>query len=121
MCIRDRYINIPSNALTGKTVMRVQMSDVDDPSSGRPCYTTAYGETEDYSVYISAALQLDANEVPLAAAAENKKAISVNPNPVANGANVTVNYTSLKQGKTTLKVVDMYGRIVQATELGSQK
>jgi methionine-rich copper-binding protein CopC len=57
----------------------------------------------------------------MAAIAENKNAISVNPNPVVNGAGATVNYTTSQQGKTTLKVVNMYGRIIQTTQLGLQK
>ena len=53
--------------------------------------------------------------------AENKKGISISPNPVSSGSNATVHYTTSTQGKITLKVVDVYGRIVQATEAGLQK
>jgi len=114
-----RYIHIPSNALTGKTVMRVEVSD--DLSSLNQCGEIFFGETEDYSVNISATLKPPGFSEPLAALTADKKGIFVTPNPVNSGANATVNYTTLQQGKTTLKVIDMYGRIVQAAELGLQK
>jgi hypothetical protein len=67
-----RYIHIPSKALTGKTVMRVEISD--DLSYLNQCGEIFFGETEDYSVNISAAIKAD-NGLPLAALTDDKKGI----------------------------------------------
>jgi Zn-dependent metalloprotease len=114
-----RYITIPSNALTGKTVMRVQMSDVDDIGNG-PCYLTSYGETEDYSVNISAPLISSASQAPLIALTENNPGIFISPNPVISGINAMLHYTTTKQGNITMKAIDIYGRTVQTAEIGLQ-
>jgi hypothetical protein len=53
-----RYVHIPSNALTGKTRMRVEISD--DLSSLNQCGEMFFGETEDYSVNVSPTIKLDA-------------------------------------------------------------
>jgi Zn-dependent metalloprotease len=113
-----RYITIPSNALTGKTRMRVEVSD--DLSYLNQCGEMLLGETEDYSINVSATLKSGFSE-PLAALTENKKGISISPNPVIGGSNAVVNYTTSTQGKITLKVVDIYGRTVQTAEAGLQK
>jgi Zn-dependent metalloprotease len=114
-----RYINIPATALTGRTVMRVQMSDVDDPSNGQPCYVTSYGETEDYSINISAG-KPGFTAISLAKSTEINNSVSINPNPVISGTNASINYTTSEQGKVTMKIIDVYGRTVQATEVGLQ-
>lgn len=113
-----RYITIPSNVLTGVTVMRVQMGY---NYSGGPCDVTSDGETEDYTVNVSAALKNGAAPSPAIAASENRKVLSISPNPVAKGANATISYTIPKEGRITLRTVDVYGRAVQTTELGLQK
>jgi Zn-dependent metalloprotease len=112
-----RYITIPSNVLTGKTVMRVQMSY--NYSNG-PCDITSDGETEDYLVNISAATKQSFDESSAIALSANKKGISISPNPVVGGGNATLNYTTSQEGRITLKVMDMFGRGVQTKDIGWQ-
>ena len=112
-----RYITIPSNVLVGTTVMRVQMSY--NYSNG-PCNITSDGETEDYRVNISAAAK-QSFDASSAIALSDKKGISVSPNPVTGGGNATLNYTTLSEGKITLRVMDMYGRGVQTKDIGLQR
>jgi hypothetical protein len=103
--------------LTGKTVMRVQMSY---NSSNGPCDITSDGETEDYLVNISAAAKESFNKSSAIALSADKKGISISPNPVVDGGNATLNYTTLQEGRVTLKVMDMFGRGVQSRDIGWQ-
>ena len=112
-----RYITIPSNAPVGKTVMRVQMSY--NYSNG-PCDITSDGETEDYLVNISAAAKQSFDESSAIALSANKKGISISPNPVTGGGNAMLNFTTLSDGKITLKVMDIFGRDVQTKDIGLQ-
>lgn len=113
-----RYITIPSNVLTGVTVMRVQMSY---NYTGSPCAISNNGETEDYTINVSASLKGGAAISSAIAASENSKVLSISPNPVTKGGNATISYTIPKDGRITLRTVDVYGRAVQTTELGLQK
>ncbi|MEO8711351.1 MAG: GEVED domain-containing protein [Parafilimonas sp.] len=115
-----RYITIPSNVPVGTTVMRVQMTY--NYSTG-PCDITSDGETEDYAINISAAAKSKSgiSDAASAIAFDNgENNISVSPNPVVSGANTAIKYSAAKQGKITLKMIDVYGRSIQTAELGLQ-
>ena len=115
-----RYITIPSNVPVGTTVMRVQMTY--NYSTG-PCDITTDGETEDYAINISAAgkPKLNISDASSAIAFDDgMNNISVSPNPVIRGANTAIKYSAAKQGKITLKMIDVYGRSIQTAELGLQ-
>jgi Zn-dependent metalloprotease len=115
-----RYISIPSNALTGSTIMRVQMfytgANVYDP-----CGVGNDGEVEDYVVNIGNANKIATEaEAPLAATKTAIKDFMIRPNPIARGSNATISYTTSKDGKIILKIIDVYGRVVQTQDLGLQ-
>lgn len=110
-----KYISIPSNAITGKTIMRVQMSY--NGGEG-PCGELQYGEVEDYLLNVKAPTAFaSATDESSLSITKNKTSIIVSPNPL-NGTSATVNYSLAGSGQTTLKVVDLYGRSVQSTSLG---
>lgn len=111
-----KYITIPSTALTGNTVMRVQMSY---DYVGTPCAVYYDGETEDYLVNITANGGKSTDASIAVASAENKKSISVSPNPVTTGTSA-ITYTTQQEGKVIIKLADVYGRIVQTADAGLQ-
>ena len=112
-----RYITIPSNVLTGKTVMRVEMGYA---AINSPCDITVDGETEDYLVNVSATAKQSFDASSAITLSSDKKGISINPNPVIRGSNAMLNYTTLSEGKITLKIMDMFGRGVQIKDIGLQ-
>jgi len=114
-----RYISIPSNALTGKTRMRIQMSYYGYEG---PCGILSYGETEDYSININAAGKsiTTAENMLTAKIEESKNSLSVAPNPV-NSSNALISYSLQSNGKAQLRIIDMYGKAIQAIDLGMQK
>jgi Zn-dependent metalloprotease len=113
-----RYISIPSNALPGITDMRVQVSYYYNELD--PCGTLSWGETEDYLVNISATGKPGFSAVSLATSAKTNPVVSISPNPVISGANASINYATTEKGNITMKVIDVYGRTVQAAEIGLQ-
>ncbi len=114
----SRFIAIPSNALTGNTLMRIQMfysgANIYDP-----CGVGNDGEVEDYVVNISNGSN-KAGETPLSATKAVIKDFMIRPNPINRGGNATINYTSSKDGRIILKIMDVYGRVVQTQDLGQQ-
>ncbi|MBS1746576.1 MAG: M4 family metallopeptidase [Bacteroidetes bacterium] len=114
----SRFISIPSNALTGQTLMRVQMfytgANVYDP-----CGVGNDGEVEDYVVNISNGSNIS-SEAPLAATKTAIKDFIIRPNPITRGGNAVISYTASKQGRAMLKILDVYGRVVQTQDLGQQ-
>jgi hypothetical protein len=50
--VSSGVVNIPSDALPGKTIMRVR-SQFDDPDAPQPCGSSQAGEVEDYTINIT--------------------------------------------------------------------
>ena len=111
---------VPATAKNGSTRIRIQMKY--SSLSTNSCAAYTYGEVEDYTGIITggsgfAPTSLIANSI--SSLTIGKNALSVYPNPVAH-SNATISYNLSKEGKPTLKVVDMAGRIAQAISFGSQ-
>lgn len=105
---------VPSTAKNGATRMRIQMK-YGSPASTNPC-ATLVGEVEDYTVNISGGTTF----APFAVAEElNIPGIKISPNPVTE-AGATITYTIAKAGKVTLRIADMYGRVVNTISAGTQ-
>ncbi|MVN78168.1 T9SS type A sorting domain-containing protein [Hymenobacter sp. HMF4947] len=102
---------VPTTAKTGKTRLRVVMSDASATTS---CGTYSYGETEDYSVTITggAAIAATATQAGLAAATISGDArLEMYPNPATDHLQLTLtNGADL----TSVAVVDALGAKVLA-------
>jgi len=117
--VKARYQNLSLCLLllkNGATRMRIIMHY--GSARTTTCGTFTYGEVEDYTVNINGGSGLHS----FAAADKSTKntSITISPNPI-RGTSATVNYYLAKEGKTTIKVVDMYGRNIQNINLGNQQ
>lgn len=112
---RTATFTVPATAKTGKTRLRIVMSDAGTTTS---CGSYSYGETEDYSLSITggatiaAAQGLTATSVALDAGAE----LSLYPNPAADQLNL-----SLSSGAElkSVEVLDVRGAKASARYLGN--
>jgi hypothetical protein len=106
--IVTQNIVIPTT-LTGNRRMRISMQYM-FVAGGGPCGTFQYGEVEDYTINVTAAVAArtitDASEVVLQKAIPNNQAI-VYPNPTKDVLNVVYS----KEPVNELKVFDFTGRI----------
>ena len=111
---------VPATAKNGSTRIRIQMKY--SSASTSSCAAYSYGEVEDYTANITggsgfAPASFVSNSISGITMGSN--ALSVYPNPVAH-SNATVSYTLAKEGSTTLKVIDMAGRMAQVVSFGKQ-
>jgi bacillolysin len=112
---RTATFTIPATAKTGKTRLRIVMSDASATTS---CGSYSYGETEDYSLSITggttiaAGQGLTATSVTLDAGAE----LSLYPNPATDQLNLSLNSgAELK----SVEVLDVRGAKTSARYLGN--
>lgn len=97
--------SIPVTAKNGKTRLRVQMaygSILTDP-----CSVFSYGEVEDYGLKITGGTGL----APDVITTTENNTITIQPNPV-KGSSAQVAMQLAAQGKVTLKVSDLSGRLI---------
>ncbi len=114
---------VPTTALNGATRMRVQLQRT--TASTNPCATITDGDVQDFTVTITggtpgveeSAMTADASEDK---AAGNTSTLSIVPNPVSGGSASTAMYNLAKDGNTTLRVIDLMGRVVYSQNLGVQ-
>jgi hypothetical protein len=108
---------IPSTATTGTTRMRVVMSDASATTS---CGTFSYGETEDYTVNISATKEATANEIVInGGVSQSEKAIehiTLYPNPAQDYFNISINAAEVKG---TVSIFNVSGQEVMKREFNS--
>ena len=106
---------VPSNAKTGSTRMRIQMgfgSLLTDP-----CATVSFGEVEDYTVKIGTGV----TSAGLASLIkDNENTMTIRPNPVT-GQDALISYQLAADGRATVSVMDINGRLYQNADLGYQK
>lgn len=78
-------ITIPSGALSGKTVLRVQMNYESDPTTG--CATFSNGEVEDYTLDMGTSSPCAANQLPQVTLTADKNSYSTTEtiNLIASG------------------------------------
>lgn len=106
---------IPESALPGATRMRISMKYVgffgNDPPPG-PCEEYAYGETEDYCVFID-----DITSV----ASVSEQDISVYPNPAIE--EVIVDLTDVQWAPSELRyqLLDMTGRLIESNSFKTSR
>jgi Zn-dependent metalloprotease len=117
--IKSLTFTVPITSKNGATRIRIQMSY--GSSSTNPCATLTYGDVHDYTVNISGgtglqAAGLAAIDLPSQSATSM---VRVWPNPV-NTAAATVQYLLPSEGKVTLAVVDILGRVSKTVNLGNQ-
>lgn len=106
---------VPSSAKTGSTRLRIQMSYGSQFID--PCATLGYGEVEDYTVNIAA----PAAVAPIVSVKkDNANSMTISPNPV-RGSNALIKYELAIDGKATMRLMDMSGRLLQNTDLGYRK
>jgi bacillolysin len=111
----SKSFKVPLTALNGATRMRVQMHF--GSASLDPCATLDRGEVEDYTVNITGG--------SFASFALQSKALTttpdlmIAPNPVADAVSNAI-YHLANNGSVTMRVVDMYGRVLQNVNLGNQ-
>ncbi len=106
---------VPATAKSGATRIRIQMKY--STASTNSCLSYSYGEVEDYTANITGGSGFAPSS--LIASAPGRSALSVSPNPVVH-SNTTVSYKLANEGKTSLKVLDMAGRVAQVYNLGNQ-
>lgn len=99
---------VPTSATLGMTRMRVSMKYNAAPSS---CETFDYGEVEDYTVNIKAAL-------PYGELIAAETELTLYPNPAENIC--VINLGELAGGSTLVQVIDMTGNIVLAQTAGDE-
>jgi bacillolysin len=78
--IRTSTFTVPSTAKTGKTRLRVVMSDASATTS---CGTYSYGETEDYSLTVTGGTTIVAQGLTATAALDAGAELSLYPNPAS--------------------------------------
>lgn len=124
----NAIFTIPANAAkNGFARMRIQMHRGSFITN--PCAILDYGDVQDYLVRITggtapsgiAAMPADMEAVRSIRLSEEGAGLKVVPNPLPGAAAPTVVYTLAKQGNTSLKVLDLNGRILQQTDLGVQE
>jgi hypothetical protein len=118
-----KSFTVPATAKSGSTRMRIQMEY--GATSSNPCATLTYGDVQDFTVNITggtspASDNLITADDRLQLGVGGESSLSVIPNPISKGTNATANYTLAKDGKTTLQVVDVTGRVMFTKELGLQ-
>jgi hypothetical protein len=92
---------VPMSATTGALNMRVRISFSPDGAID-PCAVSTYGETEDYTVNITAASGLQGLNADL---------VSIYPNPTEN--NITIALGELAKETNQIDVLDITGKIVR--------
>lgn len=92
---------VPVSATTGALNMRVRISFSQDGAID-PCAVSTYGETEDYTVNITAASGLQGLNADL---------VSIYPNPTEN--NITIALGELAKETNQIDVLDITGKIVR--------
>ncbi len=92
---------VPMSATTGALNMRVRISFSPDGAID-PCAVSTYGETEDYTVNITAASGLQGLNADL---------VSIYPNPTEN--NITIALGELAKEMNQIDVLDITGKIVR--------
>lgn len=107
--VNTSFIDIPANALLGKTGMRIRTRAIAGVNSNsNACTTFGSGETEDYIINIDT-LQI----VQGVAAIKNDVYLKVYPNPAKTS--ITIAQTLLKEGQLT--IYDMQGKVVKQEQL----
>jgi len=106
----SKNINIPTDALLGKTRMRVRVTYNSTPE---PCGNSSYGESEDYSVNINSSRELAERSM------EVVKKLIVYPNPVTDICYVSL--TGSDSPLTNISIVDIQGKQVVRTVLTESK
>lgn len=101
-------INIPSG-LSGTTVMRIAM---DYSGTATPCGSYAYGETEDYTVNLSATASLLPGEdvTPAPSPVTGIPAPFIYPNPVSD--QLTVVLTPVRDVESKIEILSIMGQVV---------
>ena len=92
---------VPMSATTGALNMRVRISFSPDGAIN-PCAVSTYGETEDYTVNITAASGLQGLNADL---------VSIYPNPTEN--NITIALGELAKETNQIDVLDITGKTVR--------
>lgn len=95
---------VPTTATTGQVNMRVRISFSDANNGGAPidpCAVATYGETEDYTVNISATSNLE--EL-------NANVITLYPNPTQN--NLVIELGELADETDYIEIMDLTGKVV---------
>ncbi|QEC67871.1 T9SS type A sorting domain-containing protein [Panacibacter ginsenosidivorans] len=101
---------VPATATNARTGLRVQMSY--SVTQTDPCAIFTYGEVEDYSIRISGGTGL----ATMTDITQNKgNSLTILPNPL-KGTMATVGMELAAQGKVTLKVSDLSGRLLVLQE-----
>lgn len=92
---------VPAAAMLGGTVMRVRgvYHNTGEPSPTEPCFNYAYGETEDYGVFIEGSTGIEGL---------GREPWSIYPNP-ASGTAFLIN---AEQQNVDLQLIDLRGRAV---------
>ena len=110
---------VPATAKNGPTRLRVQMHY--GLASTNPCAALDYGDTHDYTVTISGGTGLNAPQgfSDINTEIASDRVMTVYPNPVS-GSLATVKYTVPQDGKVTVSVVDISGRVLQTEVIGNQ-
>ena len=100
-------ISVPSNAVAGTTRMRVMMKYGGYPSY---CETYTWGETEDYTIVVSAAGNNNGPQNSFVEMIGQEEGIQVMPNPAFDVATVQLNV--LKPIERAF-IADMNGKVIQ--------
>lgn len=98
---------VPLTAKNGRTGLRIQMSY--GVTQTNPCAIFSDGEVEDYSLRISGGTGVAAIDETITQGGINN--LMIQPNPV-KGTSVKVSMKLAAQGKVTLKVSDLSGRVM---------
>ncbi len=114
---------VPTTAKNGATRLRIQLQRTTSPTN--PCATIADGDVQDFTVTITGGASEPVEPTLPAEAAQdnvqlNASTLSIIPNPIAGASNATAVYNLEKEGNTTLRVVDLTGRMVYSQSLGIQ-
>jgi bacillolysin len=98
---------VPLTATNGRTALRIQMSF--GSTQTNPCAIFSDGEVEDYGLKINGGSGIAAFDESISKGGANN--LIIQPNPV-KGTTVKVTMQLVKQGKITLKVSDLSGRVM---------
>ncbi len=101
-------INIPNNALTGSTRMRVSMKW---NSYAAPCGGLVYGEVEDYMINIGASASLRLENSTLNTIEQAK--LSIFPNPIQAGKTLTIEYFTSTTQEGTFFIFNNLGQLIK--------
>jgi GEVED domain/Secretion system C-terminal sorting domain/Lectin C-type domain/HYR domain len=105
-------ISVPAGATLGNTRMRVMMRRGSYPAG--PCCYYAYGEVEDYTISVNGTnSRIDLVQGGAQAADEAGAGLAlISVYPVPTDRDLNLNFTSVVEGRVTVQVMDMNGKVM---------